>query len=170
MGIKIRNVLIEHYNRYPLMQLPDVYKLVHQASMGSGHAVNNRETALRWLEQEIASLGAGPDDPLLDPISPDGGILRIHLRPFLAHGGNPALLLDAFIRTANEIHGSNRQLKDYWDEVEKMVVATELPFSRNDVRTFSEEMDVDNYLAIHHSQVYVAAYKPAYRVVAKIFW
>jgi hypothetical protein len=31
----------QHFERYPLMQLDDVYKLAHQANFGPGHLVRN---------------------------------------------------------------------------------------------------------------------------------
>lgn len=170
LGNTIRTILLGQLSRHPAMQIVDIYKLVHQASMGSEHAVSDRGAAQLWLEQELASLGAGPDDPLVDPISHDGSILRIHLRPFIAQGGDPIKLLDAFIRTANEFHGSTTILQDYWNEVTKMAAAGELPFSREEVCNFGEEMAAQHYHAMHHSRVYAEVYKPAYRVVAKVFW
>ena len=100
-------LLRRHLARYPEMQLPDFYKLVHQASMGSEHAVTDERRARSCLEQELARIGEGPEEPMLDPIRPDGAVLRVHLRPYLASGADPDRLLEAFVRTAGEVAGSS---------------------------------------------------------------
>jgi len=36
-----QQILTDHLARYPLMRVEDIYKLVHQASLGSEHAVSD---------------------------------------------------------------------------------------------------------------------------------
>ena len=160
-------LVVRHLARYPAMQLEDVYKLAHQACLGSEHAVPDRAHAERWLERELAQLGDGPPEPTIDPIAPDGRIVRVHLRPFLAGGGDVAKLLEAFVRTANEFRGSSEWLVSCWAGVEAMVAAGVLPFAGADARAFGRRMAAAGYPAVHHSAAYAAAYRPAYRVVAR---
>ena len=42
----------------------------------------------------------------IDPISEDGRIVRVHLRPLVRLGLPAESLLDAFLRTAAEFHGN----------------------------------------------------------------
>ena len=157
-------VLRNHLARYPAMQIRDVYKLIHQAAMGSEHAVSNIEGVRKWMERELAEIGDGIDEPLIDPISEDGQILRVHLRPFVAQGGDPEMLLNAFIRTANEFHGVVDVLKKYWN------VATGIDFFLSaEMDEFIESMRAKNYPAVHHSPDYERLYRPAYRVVWQKF-
>jgi hypothetical protein len=132
--------------------------------MGSGHAVTNPESARDWLVRELAEMGEGPTELLIDPISPDGRIARIHLRPFVAAGHDPDVLLDAFIRTANEYHGDVRLLEQYW----QAAMATS-KFPAVEMEEFIRSMKVRNYPAVHHSTEYEKLYRPAYRVVAGTF-
>lgn len=162
-------ILTHHVTRYPAMRLEDVYKLVHQAALGSEHAVSDWGAAQRWLEQELAGLGEGPAEPLLDPISPDACILRVHLWPFVASSGDVAQLLEAFVRTASEYRGSTAQLQVYWTNVEEMAATGRLPFQQADVQDYWRQMELMGYPAAHHSAVYKATYRPAYRVVAYEF-
>jgi hypothetical protein len=152
------------------MQLVDIYKLIHQASLGSEHAVRDYEQARRWLEQEIASLGTGPDEPVEDPISPQGDLLRIHLRPFLRQGGDIQGLLQAFVRTANEYHGSFDRLKRFWLAVELLAEKGRIESRLDEVNAFWTEMEARDFPAAHHSPVYQERYRPAYRVVARQFF
>ena len=160
----IETVLHSHISRYPAMQIQDVYKLVHQASMGSEHAVPNPESARNWLTRELAGMGEGPLEPLIDPISADGEIVRIHLRPYLAAGNDPDALLEAFLRTANEYRGEIRLLEGYW----QAALATK-KFPAAEMEEFIQSMKVKKYPAVHHSAEYEKSYRPAYRVVARVF-
>jgi len=160
----IEAVLQFHLNRYPKMQIQDVYKLLHQASLGSEHAVSNPESARCWLVQELAEMGEGISEPLIDPISPDGKIVRVHLRPFVSAGHDLNLLLDAFIRTANEYRGNARWLEQYWREAFGVT-----GFSIREMDEFFYALKEKNFPAVHHSTEYKKLYHPAYRVVSLAF-
>jgi hypothetical protein len=154
------SVLQNHLVRYPSMQIQDVYKLMHQASMGSEHAVTDAVGVQRWMERELAEMGAGPDEPMLDPISGDGQMVRVHLRPFVSQGGNPESLLDAFVRTANEFRGNKQALEEYWK-----IASDLLNFPANQIDDFMQSIRTQGYPAVHHSTEFERLYRPAYRVV-----
>jgi hypothetical protein len=162
-------IVVSHFNRTPSMKVQDVYKLLHQAAMGSEHAVSDEQAAGEWLEQEMKEMGDGPDDPLLDPISPDGQILRVHLRSFLSAGKNPLTLLKAFIRTGNEWHGSLGKLEEYGNTVIQLARSGAISIPPGETESFLSKMQADGYPAVHHSSDYQRLYRPAYRVVARQF-
>ena len=157
-------ILRGHLSRYPVMQIQDVYKLIHQASMGSEHAASNAEGVRKWMERELAEMGDGIDEPMIDPISADGQIVRVHLRPFVACGGNTEMLLNAFINTANEFHGDVDVLKKYWGIASGMDC-----FPSVEMDGFIKSIQVQDYPAMHHSSEYERLYRPAYRVVRRKF-
>lgn len=146
------------------MQIQDLYKLLHQAALGSEHAVTNPESAWNWLRRELAEMREGPPEPLIDPISPGGDIVRVHLRPFVAAGYDPDGLLDAFIRTANEHHGDVRLLEGFWQAA---IATTKFPAA--EMNEFIRAMREKKFPAVHHSPEYEQLYRPAYRVVALTF-
>ena len=162
-------ILRDHVVRYPLMQVEDAYKLVHQACMGSEHAVSDLDGVRRWMAREVAEMGDGPNDPLIDPISPDGRIARVHLRPYLAAGYDPACLLDAFVQTANGYRGSIEHLRRTWHDVVALARAGALPFDAQRLDELGQSMAAQGFPAIHHSPAYERAYRPAYRVVARAY-
>lgn len=146
------------------MQIQDLYKLIHQAAMGSEHAISNPEGVHKWMERELSEMGTGSDEPRIDPISDDGQIVRIHLRPFIAEGGDPVKLLDAFIQTAKEFRGDTQILRKYWN------IATSMKYySSNEMDDFIGSMQTQNYPAVHHSSKYESFYRPSYRVVWQKF-
>jgi hypothetical protein len=158
-------ILREHFVRYPSMQIQDVYKLIHQGVLGSEHAISDPESARQWLERELAEMGEGPNEPVIDPISADGQVVRVHLRAFVAQGGNSETLLEAFIRTANEYRGEMQLLKNNWQIA---VSAGQYPTVEMD--DFLQSMQVQGYPAAHHSSEYKRLYGPAYRVVCRKFF
>ena len=132
--------------------------------MGSEHAVLNPKSAQTWLTRELKEMGKGPLEPMIDPISADGDLARIHLRAFVASRYNPDLLLEAYIRTANEYHGEIRTLEQYWQAAVARAV-----FPTVNMEEFIRAMKKQSYPAMHHSVVYKKLYRPAYRIVALAF-
>lgn len=165
----LQQILENHFARTPLMQLQDVYKLIFQAALGSEHAVAEEQSARIWLAREISRMGVGPDDPLLDRLSPDGRMLRVHLRPYIKSGKDLETLLHAFIRTANEWHGTTETLKMYAVEAISFLRSWTGSFSSKDFETFFASMESQGFPAAHHSGEYVHLYRPAYRVVSRQF-
>ena len=165
----MRDILIDHARRYPRWALEDLYKLAHQAAMGSEHAVTDEAHARAWLVREFADLGSGPDEPLLDPISADGLIVRVHLRPFARLALDPELLLAVFVRTAREFRGSTESIEESFSEAARLARDGLLAFGVADVRSFVARMRAVGFPAVRHSAIFQAEYRPAYRVVARAF-
>src|SRR3989304_7683686 len=160
------SILRNHADRYPEMQIHDIYKLVHQAAMGSEHAVMDRTRILEVLIQEMEEISSVPfEEPLADPISPDGEIIRVHLRPFAETKKDASILADAFHRTASEFEGRIDMIESHW----KSATQTKL-FPNHLMDEFISEMKRQNYPAVNHSDAYRQAYKPAYRVVWRKFF
>ena len=149
------------------MQAQDIYKLLHQAALGSEHAVSDEEAARNLLERELTDMGDGPDDPQLDPISPDGQIVRVHLRPYLRMGKDPETLLQAFIRTANEWHGSQDNLKEYGAVAVELAHSGTGAIQTEEIKAFFAKMEAQDFPAVHYSEEYNRLYRPAYRVIAR---
>jgi len=167
--MEMRNILTDHATRYPAWTLEDLYKLVHQSAMGSEHSVKDEVAVREWLIRELGELGRGPQEPLLDPISPDGLIIRVHLRPYARLGFDDALLLEAFLRTAREFRGSNDLVERYGKVAVELIREGKLQVREDDVNRFFAEMRACAYPAVHHSPVFEERYRPAYRVVSSRF-
>jgi hypothetical protein len=165
----MNNILRNHFQRYPLMQVADLYKLLHQAALGSEHAVRNEQAARDLLERELAEMRNGPDDPQTDPLSPDGQILRVHLRPYVRSGKDLEKLLAAFIQTANEWRGSPEKLKEYGTTVARLVRSRTAEIPLKEIEAFFAKKEEQHFPAVHHSEVYEHLYRPSYRVVARQF-
>jgi hypothetical protein len=158
-------VLQQNVKRYPHWQIEDLYKLLHQAALGSEHAVQDEVGVREWMRRELIEMGTGPADPEIDPISHNGRIARVHLRPYVAAGKDLQQLLLAFIQTANAFKGSVDTLSSYWQQAEDLAVAGQLPFKPEDLQILFNKMKAQGFPAMHHSAAYESQYHPAYRVV-----
>jgi hypothetical protein len=163
--VAVRGLLARQLARFPAMEPQDVYKLLYQATMGSRHAGLDSAMAAQWLEREVRELGPALDEPATDTISADGRMVRVNLRPYLAAGGDRAALLRAFVRTAREFRGSTADLRRQLGYVERMASDGEIRLPAGALRRYFARMRAAGYPAVEHSSAYVAAYRPAYRVV-----
>jgi hypothetical protein len=161
----IGQLLGQHLRRYPRMELADIYKLLHQAAMGAGHAVGDPGAARALLHSEAQSLGEGPPDPIVDPISPDGKLARVHLRPYVAAGRDLDALADAFVQTAQRFSASPERLAKFCGCLGDLADAQGIPLSRAQVNEYFDTIVAQAYPVVRHSEAYRAAYRPAYRVV-----
>ncbi len=164
----IREILVSHNVRYPDWKIADLFKLLHQGAMGSEHAVTDIEQARSWLEDELAHLTpARGEEPLIDPISEDGEIVRVNLRPFAALSIDPEELLQAFVGTAAGFAGSRSNLERAWEIAQDLCFERFLPFDGAEMADYFASMRGMGFPAVHHSEIYEVLYHPAYRVVAR---
>jgi hypothetical protein len=231
----VGNLLKQHLQRYPQMELTDIYKLLHQAATGAAHAAPIRvssaahaapirvssaahaapirvssaahaaaigvssaanaapvralDTAhsarasveaahsapasasvdatsvLAALQAEMRAMGDGPDEPLLDPISPDGQLARIHLRTYAASGRRLEALAAAFVATLQQPAAGYDKLARFCACLGDFADTGEIAFDADSVRAYFDQIAAQGYPAVHHSALYRSAYRPAYRIV-----
>ena len=164
----LQSILRDHARRYPRWNEFDLYKLLHQAERGSEHTLTDGRAESQWLDRELAHLGPGPIEPLIDPIRADGQLVRIHLRPWLERGLDPATLLEAFLQTARRWQASSTGLEAALHSAESLAEQLGLPVEA--VAKCAARMKPLGFPAVHHSRTFEAEYRPAYRVVAVSFF
>ena len=151
----------------PASEAADLYKFLYQAIFGPGHAITDRAAAVKSLEDEID--GLGPPMPGEEPCLTLGGVpilVRVHLRPFVAVGGDPEALIDAFVATADEVHGSPDQMTEAISLVVKWLRSSGQKELASQLEQLGRNLAAEGYPMTHHSRAYIEAYQPAYRVVA----
>ena len=158
-------LILEHVERYPRMELADLYKALHQATMGSEHEVS-RGDAHAFLQRELETIGEGPGEEMFEPLGPDPGFFRVHLRPFLAAGGDPDRLVTAFVETANAPVPGRAELECALAVATALAATGRLGWSAESVLAYTGELAGRGFPAVHHSTAFAEAYRPAYRVVA----
>ncbi|MDM7914387.1 MAG: hypothetical protein ACE15D_14335 [Candidatus Eisenbacteria bacterium] len=168
-------VILAHFRRYPLLECADLYKLLLQACLGNEHAIGDPTSARKRLDEELGSLPAvhpadarsipGENEPLLDPISADGAILRVHLRPWKDRALPSDPLLQAFLDTAAELRLPAGDLRREMDMARALAAARRIPLPAEDLEAYFAVREAEGLPAVHHSAAYLRAYAPSYRVV-----
>ena len=161
----IEDLIKNQFKLYPKMEARDLYKFLHQAAMGSEHAVKDTNAVKAWMTKEVAELDTTIPNELIEQLSPDGTLVRVNLRPYLKTGDKPEELLKAFVSTANDFSGSKETLSGYISATKKMIARKEISVDENIFSSLTNELEKSGFPAIHHSLTYEKLYKPAYRVI-----
>ncbi|MDZ7289632.1 MAG: hypothetical protein ONB44_10615 [candidate division KSB1 bacterium] len=164
-----RDLMSAQLQRYPAMQVQDLYKLVFQAALGNEHLMTDSARIHDYLIQELESIPASSDEPLLQEISPDGEVVRLNLRPFKAQQGDHRVLFQAMMQTARTFQKSQERLERFLRYLEQMAASGAISFDAQAMHSFFHEMRDKGYPAVHHSAIYEEKYAPAYRVILRKF-
>lgn len=158
-------ILRDQIQRYPKMQVQDVYKLVYEATMGNKHLPSDTNVARQSLYAEMNSIEASSSEPMMEVISPDSEIVRLNLRPYKAARGNVEDLAQTMMVGSRAWHQPEVRLEQWWKEIEELGYRQQIPFDPDSLRSFYNTMKEWRFPAVHHSEVYAKTYKPAYRVI-----
>jgi len=159
-----------HAERYSGLAVEDLYKLLHQSVAGPGHAIESADMARAWLEREWSGLRDPEDDePLFEPLSADGRLVRVNLRPWRSAGRDRERVLTAFVKTAEAVSPSAGEIRSAMDAIRacsgSLAGEADVPAARLD--SLFVKLAAEGYPAVHHSPGYRQAYAPAYRVVLR---
>ena len=160
-------VLKQHMQRHPDMRAEDIYKMVHHAAMGNAHLFSDTAAARLWLLNEFDEIQGDTAEPLIEPVSPDGSIVRVNLRPYKARGGDIDRLFDSMVQSAGRIHQDAAALDRWLQEVLDESEFGTIPVDKTTLREFFDAMKAEGYPAKHHSETYETLYAPSYRVLMR---
>lgn len=157
-------VLAAELARRPAATAADLYKLLHQSVFGPGHLIQDLAAATRFLLQELAEAGPSlPGEALREDLG--GGLVRVNLRPFRDRQGSPAELVRAMARTAKANRGEAKALEARLDTACRQLDGSGRATLAAELRTLARAQAAKGHPALHHSEAYRGAYRPAYRVV-----
>ena len=152
----------EYFEAYPQLQAEDIFKYLFQSAFGCEHLVSSQEAAVAYIEREYETVSK-KEAPLIEPL--DGAYSRVHLS-CLNDGLTPKTLARLFCLSAKKEENGERTLEEKLDATKALVKSGALPLDAN---VFEEKLATWRTLgfpAIHHSEDFRKAYKPAYRVIA----
>ena len=92
-------ILLCHFEKYPLMTPVDAVKLCYQSAFGCGHLVKNKDFALSMLKKELDETVSDSGARLFEPIG--GGYVRIDLHKAKAEKIPEEKIAEIFIESAN---------------------------------------------------------------------
>lgn len=170
-----------------MLQARDIYKLVHQSVFGPGHAVASAVRARVALATELRALATqckmqtakcrvqqDGNEELIEPIDPNGKLVRVNLRPTLEPWGQSPCgdrplgvaewLAAAMVESARRVKGDPEQMRRRLTAAVRWC-RTNLPLQSVELARIAVEAGAAGFPALHHSPTYKRAYRPAYRVV-----
>lgn len=158
------NFIKRHIKRYPQAQLRDVYKLIFQGVYGVGHILTSK--AMEYLREEAGRIPLEdyPDRPLLEPVTPDGSMVRVNLRPFLRMNLSIDDLFRVMIASA-DVEGDDKKFIELWSVFVGLVKTGDIPMELEKITEIQDSIDVKGITPMHHTEPYRQAYYPAYRIV-----
>lgn len=166
----IVNLIKFHLRHKSNIHIQDIYKLLYQSVFGVSHILADPTKSKNFLRKEFDSVNPSENELLIEPISVDGKVVRINLRPFKAKYNDVDKLFQAMMISTQEIKGTLSKFLIVWNEFKKAVLNNELDFDRKELENFDQIIKLKNYPVLHHSEPYRSANEPAYRVVKrKIF-
>ena len=165
------HIIQDQLRRHPGFRIDDLYKMLHQVCYGGAHLLKNKTKARKTLLEEWNNTEKIPKgEPLIETIDPQSEVMRINLRIYKKIGGTPQRLFDVFVRSAEQVKPDRQRLILYWDYTMNMVRAGDIPFSKALMEDFWIDVGKEDFPSIHHSESYVDANRPSYRVVMKHLW
>ena len=159
---KTQHLLMTHYKKYPLMQIQDIMKFLHQSSFGCEHLVTDLKSAIDYITGESKNCCLDNEN-LIDSL--DGKYSRVHLS-YLGCGLRSETLGKIFIKSAKNEPDGMLNLEEKIKAVTVLIKENKLPFSVTEFEKSIAEWRNNGFPAIHHSEEFRANYNPAYRVIA----
>lgn len=162
-----KKILDEHTERYPEMEIQDYYKLIYQAALGNEHLFHDTASVHAYLLKEFATVPGSDSEILVENITPDSSIFRVHLRAFKHQGGDPDRLFKTMLASAHTFKKSEKRFKRFLRYFEKSYSRSLKKELQSDLPSFMKMMRKNKFPAVHHSAHFRERYHPAYRIIIK---
>ncbi len=180
--------LKEQLRLHPTMEPGDVMKWCFQTAFGAEHLLADKDAAWKYLVAEYEAVedvlnskceDAKQDEkrdsesrePLYENISDT--LCRVNLRPWKAKGLPLEWLFTMFVKGAEEAAGVKTAAADgaqanflkITEEAQMLIAQGVFKFDLASWRQYLAEYPMEHPTAVHHSEGYREAEKPAYRLV-----
>lgn len=165
----MKDYILEHYKRYPEMEIQDMVKLIYQNEFGPGHMIQDQAASLMRLQQEWESGskrgGSGHQEfPLFEPLG--NGLCRLHLDG-AGQWFCPDTVNRFFVETAREVHGNREEFENKLTLFLTLCRDRVLPYGESEAAEYIRQYKTEGYPAVSHSSRYRETYHPSYRVVSE---
>lgn len=165
---QIQKAVKYQLDHYPVSRLTDIYKSFFQDFYGPGHLVNNPERALNYLRQELKQV----DSCTLNQPVEGTGYRNVFVRVDLCVIREGKISYEDFSRLFIESAASFRlpeieEWKREWEKILGVIEGLKLEISNfeEDKIKILEMLEKGEYV-IHHSDEYIRAYHPHYRIIS----
>jgi len=165
--MEFKNYLREQGELHPAMKPQDALKMIYQAAFGAEHLLEDEEAAKEYFMQEYRQVTADTRLPLFEDISED--MCRVNMAAWKGKGLPAEWLYRIFAASAKGWKNNPEVFCGYLQQADEEIARGGLDFGYEEWKAFKEEYLKGGVRAIHHSEEYRKAEKPAYRLAAGCF-
>ena len=152
---------------HPSLQPQDALKMCYQAAFGAEHLLKDEASARAYLASEWESTPGDANAALYERISNE--VCRINLSAWKGLNLPMEWLLQLFIHSCKPLPNALNRFFAFLGSVDALCAADALPFGMDEWKLAKEDYLHLGVHPVHHSDVYRAAEKPAYRVMDAAF-
>lgn len=156
-------LLLKRISEAPQMEPTDAVKLIFQSEFGCGHLFCGMEPAVAWLKEELHGMPA--DDAVPCAVRIGGGYCRLNLAAPEVQAVGAERIGEMMRVTSAHAHGDMTRFEASLARLERLAREGKTPFSLEALAAYLREYRAQGCPSVSHSEVYRAAYAPAYRVV-----
>lgn len=157
--------LREHLSEKPSLKARDILKFIHQSAFGCEHVLTDEASALEGILRESEDLGA-VESQTVERLA--GEYARVPLC-VLKEGLKPETLARLLVLSATEEQDARSAAEELLAVAARLVREGVCPCSESAFLRQADAWRAAGYPALHHSEVYRAAYRPHYRVLSLRF-
>ncbi|MGN0373487.1 MAG: hypothetical protein ACI4F3_11790 [Enterocloster sp.] len=165
----MKEYLLDHWKRYPKMQITDAVKLLYQSEFGGGHMIANPDKSLKRLKEEWESYQkVTPKESCRSVEAIGDGMCRIYLSA-LNEGLDPETLNQLFVQTADRKVGKTVSFEHKLEILKECCLDGSIHFPEQELEAYLKQYKEQGYPPVSHSEIYRRCYRPAYRVAAEYY-
>ena len=159
----IEDILLEHYQKYPQMELNDFIKLIYQNSFGPRHMHNpSKEDVLKYLDEEIKVVTN--ETEIIEDIG--NGYVRV----YLSKETNIEKLSNDFLNSMIEDTYTETNIRVFYRKLNiliKLIKKGSIKLPKKESINLVNEYLSNGINPVRHTKIYNELYKPHYRVIRK---
>ena len=162
----IQNAIQEEMQLHPEARLIDIYKFFFQGAFGPGHIIRDKQSALKYLQNELQSM-TDFDSVLWQPVGYNKQYYRISLGLVKESTLSEEELFYAFVQSADSsaLPSIEEWIKE-WNFVLNIIETMNLEIiNYEEDKSILDDMLKKGNILVRHSDIYRKLYHPHYRVV-----
>lgn len=159
----IESILLEHYKRYPQMEVVDFIKLIYQNSFGPRHMhTPTKEIVTNYINNEMNTVTN------IDEYFEDIG--NGYIRVYLSKNTNTNILIESFLSSMNVDTYTERTIRIFYRKINvliNLIRKNKIRLPKKESINYIKEYLSNGIYPVRHSKTYNELYKPHYRVIKK---
>ena len=156
-----KNAIKAHCQKYPDLEIQDLFKFLHQSAFGCEHLVSSPEASCEYILSEYK--GCAKKGVLIEPLG--GEFSRVNLA-YLDTGLSAFTFSRLFYLSSREEKRHDSDFKNMLLALKELACSKEIPFSWDELEEKLSWWAEKRYQPLHHSDKFREKYSPAYRVIS----